>query len=286
MAAFAQVPPAPPVAPRKEQLQVFHGRNFSDPYHWLREKGSAEVLAYLEAENAYTRAVTAPLLPFTEALYAEMLGRIKQTDVSVPYRQNGYFYYTRYDEGKEYPIYCRKKGSLDAREEIFERGRVRRIAREHFVGERQALRGHHQSDHHLHAVRTVIARVAVAALIVFICRWIGFEVRAREIIQEHIEARVEQIPPATYQVIEHGLFVRKQPVVTTVERMDVGKRGIGAKQITERTPLKPVPMQAPLATRRQEPIRHQHKQHLIPTRTFARGRQSLAPELIEPQLLP
>jgi len=87
-------------------------------------------------------------------------------------------------------------------------------------------------------------------------------------------------------MIKHRLFVLKQPVVTTVARMDVGKRRIGAKQIAERAPLKPVPMQTPLATRGQEPIGHQHKQHLIPTRAFTRGCQSLAPELIEPQFLP
>ena len=78
--------PTPPVAPRKDHAQAWHGRTFVDPYHWLREKGSPEVEKYLEAENAYTEATTAHLKPFREALYAEMLGRIKQTDLSVPTR--------------------------------------------------------------------------------------------------------------------------------------------------------------------------------------------------------
>ena len=78
--------PTPPVAPRKDHAQVWHGRTFVDPYYWLREKGSPDVVKYLEAENAYTEATTADLKPFSEALYAEMLGRIKQTDLSVPTR--------------------------------------------------------------------------------------------------------------------------------------------------------------------------------------------------------
>ena len=108
----------PPVAKRIPKVMVMHGERRVDDYYWLREKSSPEVIAYLEAENAYTAAVTKPTEAFQEALYKEMLGRIKQTDLSVPYQFRGYFYYSRTEEGKQYPIFCRKKGSLDAPEQI------------------------------------------------------------------------------------------------------------------------------------------------------------------------
>jgi oligopeptidase B len=103
-----------PKAPRKPKVVGLHGDKLEDPYFWLREKESPEVLAHLKAENAYTAAVMAPFQPFEDSLYREMLGRIKQTDVSAPYPQRGYWLYQRTEEGKQYPIYCRKKGKLDA----------------------------------------------------------------------------------------------------------------------------------------------------------------------------
>jgi oligopeptidase B len=105
--------PTPPVAPRKDHTQVWHGRTFVDPYYWLREKSSPEVVKYLETENAYTEATTADLKPFTEALYAEMLGRIKQTDLSVPTLDGRFYYYRRTVEGLQYPIRCRKPAGPD-----------------------------------------------------------------------------------------------------------------------------------------------------------------------------
>jgi len=108
----------PPVAGRKPREEVVHGDLRRDDYFWLREKSDPDVAAYLEAENAYTAAVMKPTEPFQEALYREMLGRIKETDLSVPYREGGFFYYSRTEEGKQYPILCRKKGSLDAPEQI------------------------------------------------------------------------------------------------------------------------------------------------------------------------
>jgi oligopeptidase B len=97
---------------------VRHGSTVIDPYFWLREKSSPEVVKYLETENAYTEAMTAKLKPFSESLYKEMLGRIKQTDLDVPVRRGGYLYYSRTEEGKQYPIRCRRKGSMEAPEEI------------------------------------------------------------------------------------------------------------------------------------------------------------------------
>jgi oligopeptidase B len=105
--------PPPPAAPRKNHTQAWHGQTFVDPYHWLREKGSPEVVRYLEAENAYTEATTAHLAPFRDALYAEMLGRIKQTDLSVPTRIGRFYYYRRTLEGLQYPIRCRRPAGPD-----------------------------------------------------------------------------------------------------------------------------------------------------------------------------
>jgi oligopeptidase B len=109
---------APPVAPTKDHREDRHGATVVDNYYWLREKSNPEVVAYLEAENAYTKAMTADLAPFQDTLYKEMLGRVKQTDLSVPVRRGDYLYYSRTEEGKQYPIQCRRKGSMEAPEEI------------------------------------------------------------------------------------------------------------------------------------------------------------------------
>ncbi len=103
--------PQPPVAKQVPHVATWHGESVSDPWFWLREKTNPEVAAYLKAENAYTEAQTADIKPFAEALYQEMLGRIKQTDLSVPTRRGAYYYYSRTEEGKQYPIQCRRKGS-------------------------------------------------------------------------------------------------------------------------------------------------------------------------------
>ena len=89
-----------------------------DPYFWLRDKSDPAVTAYLDAENRYTEAVMRPLAGFRDALYKEILGRIKETDESVPYIRNGYWYYQREVEGLQYPIYCRRKGNMQAHEEV------------------------------------------------------------------------------------------------------------------------------------------------------------------------
>ncbi len=99
----------PPTAPQKAHVSLWHGEKVSDPWFWLREKANPDVVAYLNAENAYTEIMTKDLQPFSEALYKEMLGRIKQTDLSVPVRRGGFYYYSRTEEGKQYPIQCRRK---------------------------------------------------------------------------------------------------------------------------------------------------------------------------------
>ncbi len=108
----------PPVAKRIEHREERHGETVVDEYYWLRDKASPEVIQYLEAENAYTEAVTKDLQPFADLLYQEMLGRIRQTDLSVPVRRGDYLYYARTEEGRQYTIQCRKKGNMEAGEEI------------------------------------------------------------------------------------------------------------------------------------------------------------------------
>ena len=108
----------PPVAKKVPQTFTLHGDERVDEYGWLRDKKNAETIAYLDAENAYADAMMKPVEELQKKLYEEMLGRIKQTDMQVPYRKDGYLYYTRTVEGKQYPIYARKKGSAGAAEEI------------------------------------------------------------------------------------------------------------------------------------------------------------------------
>jgi oligopeptidase B len=134
----ATPPPAilPPVAKIVPWVSTLHDDTRVDNYFWLRDRNDPDTLAYLEAENAYTEAVMrgvearpgraqeearqgrAQTNDLRERLYAEMLGRIKQTDLTVPVKRDEYFYYSRTEEGKQYPIYCRKRGSLEADEQI------------------------------------------------------------------------------------------------------------------------------------------------------------------------
>ena len=109
---------APPTAPRRPKEILIHGERYCDDYAWLRDREDPEVLAYLSAENAYAETVLGPTRELQETLYREMLGRIKQTDVGVPYRYRGWWYYTRTEEGKQYSIFCRKRGTLQAPEEV------------------------------------------------------------------------------------------------------------------------------------------------------------------------
>src|ERR1700716_4055676 len=106
--------PQPPVARREPVNQVLHGDRRVDHYAWLRQKENPEAIAYLEAENAYTDAILQPTEQLQEKLYQEMLGRIQQTDLSVPYKLRGYLYFTRTEEGKQYALHCRRRDSEGA----------------------------------------------------------------------------------------------------------------------------------------------------------------------------
>jgi len=105
----------PPVAARVPKAEEIHGERRVDHYFWLRDRTNPAVAAYLEAENAYADALMKPTEGFQEVLYKEMLARIKETDMGVPAREGEYWYYSRTQKGKQYAIYCRKHGSLEAR---------------------------------------------------------------------------------------------------------------------------------------------------------------------------
>ncbi|MDQ3697486.1 MAG: S9 family peptidase [Gemmatimonadota bacterium] len=117
-AASTQTPTSPPVAERRPRVDTLHGDVRQDDYFWLRDKNDPAVTRYLEAENAYASQQLAPTRALQERLYEEMLARIKQTDLSVPYRERGYWYYTRTVEGQQYPIFARKPSTLEAPEQI------------------------------------------------------------------------------------------------------------------------------------------------------------------------
>ena len=110
--------PKPPVAKKIPKPQVVNGVDITDQYFWLRDKPNPDVKAYLEAENAYTDAIMKPTVGLQDELYKEMLGHIKETDTNVPFKEGDYFYYSRTEQGKQYPIFCRKLRSLDAPEQV------------------------------------------------------------------------------------------------------------------------------------------------------------------------
>ena len=117
-AASAHAQTEPPVAKRVPMKLEKHGHVRVDDYYWLRERENPDVTSYLNQENEYTKAMMADYKELEEKLFEETKGRIKQDDSSVPYTYNGYVYYTRYEEGGQYPIYCRKPDKPDAEEQI------------------------------------------------------------------------------------------------------------------------------------------------------------------------
>ena len=113
--------PVPPVAAKKPHtITAPHGAARQDEYYWLRDdtRKDPEMLAYLTAENAYTDAWMKPLAPLKDRLFKEYVARIKQDDDSVPVLDNGYYYYSRFEKGADYPVIARRKGSMEAAEQI------------------------------------------------------------------------------------------------------------------------------------------------------------------------
>ncbi len=112
------IQPTPPVATRREHEIAWHGDVRDDPYFWLRDRESADVVAYLEAENAYATAVLAPTEALQQTIYDEIVERLVETDLDVPTRRGAHWYYTRTEEGNQYRIYCRRGPAIDGPEEV------------------------------------------------------------------------------------------------------------------------------------------------------------------------
>ncbi len=110
--------PTPPVAPRVPKVLEIHGDRRADEYDWMRDRSDPKVTAYLEAENAYAAAVMKPTEKLQDEIFAEIAGRLKPTDRTLPVEENGYLYFTRYEKGMEYPLYCRRKTSPGAPDEV------------------------------------------------------------------------------------------------------------------------------------------------------------------------
>ena len=118
MSRCSMSPPRPPTAAKRPKEITVHGDTRVDDYYWLRDKASPEVIRYLEAENNYTRQVMGHTERMQKRLYDEMVGRIQETDTGAPVTYGGYHYYTRTEEGKQYAIHCRRRGSMDAEEQV------------------------------------------------------------------------------------------------------------------------------------------------------------------------
>src|ERR1700683_3001881 len=139
----AAVSPVPPVAEKKPHAVPSPNGERVDAYYWLRDdtRQSKEVLAYLQAENTYRDAIMAPTGAIQQKLYDELVGRIKPDDASVPIHEHGYWYYTRFVPGEDYPIYARRKGQMSAAEEIMLDGNAMAADHEYFqIGSAQASR--------------------------------------------------------------------------------------------------------------------------------------------------
>jgi oligopeptidase B len=108
----------PPVAPTIAKVDTLHGIVRTDPYHYMRDRANPRVLEYLNAENAYTDSLTSRTKPLEDSIYREIVGRIRESDLSVPYRQGSYWYYTKSVPGRSYPIYARRRGSMRAPEQV------------------------------------------------------------------------------------------------------------------------------------------------------------------------
>ena len=151
----------------------------------------------------------------------------------------------------------------------------------------QTVRCDHQCDHHLRTVRPFVAAVTVAALVALgHVRGVDLEIGAGQIVEQHVEADVEQIAPARHQMREQIRFVRQQKIMTGVKLVRLGQTEIRTEQIGHGAAAEPVTVQFPLAARRDQPVRHQHLQDLIPPRALAVDRQTLGPEAIQLQLFP
>ena len=138
----SDLPLAPPSAVRRDHVREFHGDAFLDPYEWLRDKESPEVIAHLEAETAYAESATAQLAPLREQLFQEVRTRVQETDLSVPWRRGDWWYFTRTVEGGEHSVQCR----VPAAEEGWEPPQI--VAGQSLPGEQTLLDGNERAQPH------------------------------------------------------------------------------------------------------------------------------------------
>ena len=173
---------------------------------------------------------------------------------------------------------------LNLFQECFQRGLLTGVPLHHFVGQGKAVRRHHQSNNDLHAIGPFVPAVAKAPLPTR--RRIAFKIGAGQVIQQHLKFCLEQILPALLEITEQILRVRQQLVLTPIERLQLDGFALPAQQIGHPAAQIPLPMQAPLAARRDQPITHQRLQDVEPVGSFAAHPQPPSPEIIQPQLLP
>ena len=161
---------------------------------------------------------------------------------------------------------------------------VRGVARQHFIGEREAIRRDDQCDDHLYAIAAFVTAVAEAAFVVVVVRGRRFKIGAGQVVEQHLEFGAEQIHPALTQMGKQRLFVRQELVEAAVESILLRQHEIRAQQVCHRALFKPLPVQTPLAAGIDQPVAHQRLQDIAPVRSFARGRHAARPELVKPKL--
>jgi oligopeptidase B len=240
--------PSPPVARRQRTETVLHGVTLVDDYAWLRQKESPETIAYLEAENAYAEANLAPLATLREKLYDEMLSHIQQTDVSVPYREGAYWYYARTEEGKQYPISCRKPGTADgpnddAREEVildsnqlaegeafFAIGDIDVSDDGQLLAYTTDTTGFRQYSLHIKDLRTGVTRATLAERVGSIA-WAADDKTLFYTVEDEVQKRQYQLHRYCVQQSAESVLVYEEPD----ERfnIDVGRTRDGAYMILE-----------------------------------------------------
>ena len=176
---------------------------------------------------------------------------------------------------------------LDLGEERAQRLAVGGVAGQDLIGERQALRGDDERDDKLRTIGPLVAAVAVASFAVLRqIRGVDLEIRAGQIIKQHIEGGVEQIAPTFSQVRKQLLFVSQQQVVTVVELVRFRQAEVGPQEVGHGAIEEPLAMQPPLASRSNQPVGDEDLQHMVPARSLATSGQALGPETIELKLAP
>lgn len=171
-------------------------------------------------------------------------------------------------------------------EKLLQRRRLVRVAGIDFVPNRQPIGRQHQRDDHLRAVGTMVAAVAEAPLAARIPRRIALEVRARQVVEQHLALRLEQLAPALPQVREQRLAMRREQVQATVELVLLRQREVLAQQVAHGARVIPLAVHAPLAARVDQPVSGQRGEQVRPTRALAAGRQPLPPEFVQAQQAP